>query len=57
MRRGRKQQQEEVEEGRKEGGVVKYVGDLDSPHTNDPVFIGVKLDAPGRKYTSNRLLD
>ena len=28
-------------------GVVKYVGDLNSPHTNDPVFVGVKLDDPG----------
>ena len=28
-------------------GVVKYVGDLDSSHTNDPLFVGLKLDDPG----------
>ena len=31
-------------------GVVKYIGDLNSSYTNDPVFIGVKLDVPGTKY-------
>ena len=36
------------EEARVRMGVVKYVGDLNSPHTSDPVvFIGVKLDDPG----------
>lgn len=29
-------------------GVVRYVGDLDSNYTNDQVYIGVKLDEPGK---------
>lgn len=28
-------------------GVVRYVGDLDSDHTNAQVLVGVKLDDPG----------
>ena len=28
-------------------GVVKYIGDLNSSHTNDPLYAGVKLDDPG----------
>lgn len=28
-------------------GVVKYIGDLNSSHTNDPIYVGVKLDDPG----------
>ena len=35
------------EEARVRMGVVKYVGDLNSPYTSEPVFIGVKLDDPG----------
>ncbi|CAI8032905.1 CAP-Gly domain-containing linker protein 3 [Geodia barretti] len=34
------------EEARVRMGVVKYVGDLNSPYTSEPVFIGVKLDDP-----------
>ena len=40
-------QRRDSEEARVRMGVVKYVGDLNSPHTSDPVFIGVKLDDPG----------
>ena len=32
----------------RESGVVKYIGDLDSQYTNDTVYIGIKLDDPGR---------
>ncbi len=29
-------------------GVVRYVGDLDSDFTSDQMYVGVKLDDPGR---------
>ena len=29
-------------------GVVKYVGDLDSEYINDQIYIGIKLDDPGK---------
>ena len=36
-----------VTDERGASGVVKYVGDLDSPQTNNPVFVGIKLYDPG----------
>lgn len=31
-------------------GVVKYIGDLSSSYTNDQVYVGVKLDDPGKLH-------
>lgn len=31
-------------------GVVKYIGDLNSSYTNGQVYIGVKLDDPGKLH-------
>ena len=28
-------------------GVVKYIGDLDSPYLNGKLYVGAKLDDPG----------
>lgn len=28
-------------------GIVKYIGDLDSPYLNGKLYVGVKLDDPG----------
>ena len=47
---GRGRREKEGEEVR---GVVKYVGDLNGPHTNDPLFVGVKLDDPGITHNQN----
>lgn len=29
-------------------GIVRYIGDLDSKYTNDQIYVGVKLDDPGK---------